>query len=287
MAFRIPDSFRGRYRPLHTPAFGGLVDVDFYEAMDEACREDPLALLRLPDVELIKDSRNELLRASIPIGGAARSIWIKRFRPVGPVSWSGYAFRQGKAQRAWNMAFELLGEGLETPRPLLGLRGTGFDGGARGLLVTEDAGQTTALRQLLRQWTPGSAGRARLVEDLASFVAQLHSRGFCHRDLSGGNILARELGPGRLAFLLIDINRMRRFSALTTHRRLRDLERIRLDEGDIEVFFSAYSAGCEDAGALRAVYRERADRYRRMRKTHSLVERLALKARYYWDDLWG
>ncbi|MCX7011542.1 MAG: hypothetical protein NTW86_03065 [Candidatus Sumerlaeota bacterium] len=287
MAFWISDSFRGRYRPLHIRGFDGLVDVDLYDAMDAAQREDPLALLRLPGIERVKDSRNELLRASLAVGGAPRSIWIKRFRPLGPISWLRYAFRQGKAQRAWNMAFALLGEGLETPRPLLGLRGKGAGGGASGLLATEDAGQTVAVRQLLREWAPGSAERARLIEDLASFVAQLHSRGFCHRDLSGGNILARELGPGRLAFLLIDINRMRRFGALTAHQRLRDLERIRLDESDIEVFFSAYSAGCPDAGTLRAAYRARAERYRRMRETRSLVERLALKARYYWDDLRG
>ncbi|OPZ17141.1 MAG: Lipopolysaccharide kinase (Kdo/WaaP) family protein [candidate division BRC1 bacterium ADurb.BinA364] len=283
MPFLIPESFAPRYIAFAPRGMRGWIDRAFYDSLGAAERADPLRLLAAPGARVVKDGRNLLVRAELPIGGAARTVWIKRFRPVGPIGWAARAFRAGKAERGWNAAFALLEAGIDTPRPLLGLRATGWAGNAKGLLAVEHA-EGEPLRALRKRLPAAGPERRRLAEALAAFAAALHDAGFRHRDFSGGNIVARQRPEGGCAFSLIDVNRMRRAARLGLHARMRDLERIPLAEEEIEPFFACYAAGRADAAQWREEYKKRASRYRSMREARSPLARLAGRGRYYLED---
>ena len=88
MPFLIPESFAPRYIAFAPRGMRGWIDRAFYDSLGAAERADPLRLLAAPGARVVKDGRNLLVRAELPIGGAARTVWIKRFRPVGPIGWA-------------------------------------------------------------------------------------------------------------------------------------------------------------------------------------------------------
>jgi serine/threonine protein kinase len=81
---------------------------------------------------------------------------------------------------------------------------------------------------------------------IAEFVCEMHNKQIVHRDLSGGNLLLRQLKDGSVEPFLIDIGRawMGNGSGLKPRHRLQDLMRIcyKLGWADREAFIRAYEA---------------------------------------------
>ncbi|MBI2437873.1 MAG: hypothetical protein HYV36_03550, partial [Lentisphaerae bacterium] len=157
-----------------------------------------------------------------------------------------------KALRSWNGAQELLRRGLATPTPLgcllptkdaenattsarwnrakwsLGARSAD----ATSYYICEMFGAAWSAREVFNAFSAGatefqghSAGA--WYEALALFLQKLHTRGVYFRDLSAGNLLARDGSGGELEFALIDTARARFFpGSLRLRLRLCDLMRI-------------------------------------------------------------
>ncbi|HSH42712.1 MAG TPA: lipopolysaccharide kinase InaA family protein [Arenicellales bacterium] len=274
--FRIPDYMTASYRRWAPPGYGGWLDAALHEGMTQRQRTDPLSMLSQQGAQVARSRRN--LTVKVEVGG--RPVWIKRFRASGPIDRLLYAVRAGKAVYAWNAAMALLEQGFCTPRPLFGLRAAGRLRGADGIIGFEDLAGHRSLRELLQDAEATPQRRDRLVRSLGEVLRRFHDRGFRHRDLRQGNILAAELDGG-WRFCLLDLNRLRVQPPLSTIQRLREVEKLNLPEDVLAAFFSAYMPE-RDSSETAAACRNRilyADRLERLP-----MGRLLRKAWYYsWE----
>lgn len=283
--FRVPDTFKKKYRPLASDAMEGVIDIDIYSCLPTGIRNNPLDILSLSQSQIVRDVRNITSRVQIKNDSSEYDLWVKVFRPRTVTQWLQYAFRPGKAVQAWNAAFGLSAQGIGTPRPLIGLRKRGRPGGAQGLFAVEHITDSQELRELLRAGRLSSIRRGNLIQALACFLNKFHNSGFRHRDLRRANILVRQSPDNEFEFYLIDLNRLRRYAGLTTPQRLRELERLSLDDDDIPVFFRAYTPDGLDSHSAENDYRKNLARLKRFDRLPNPLNRLTRKVWYYFQEL--
>lgn len=275
--FRIPETWREAYRPWLTPTYNGWVDAALFDNLTQRQQSDPEALFRRDDVEVVRRDRNLTVR--IPID--QRVIWLKRFRPSNPVDRFVYAVRPGKAVYAWNAAMALLDNGFATPRPVIGLRAAGRAGGAAGIVAFEDMTGYQPVRQLLNDNGMPASRRRRLMLDLGACLKRFHDLGFRHRDLRQGNILAAP-GADCWSFSLLDLNRLRVQSPLTTIQRIREVEKLNLSVEDMTSFFESYMPD-SDARRMAVFCAGRISFTDRLERLP--LGKLFRKAWYYWWEV--
>jgi len=283
--FRVPDKYQGKYRPLASDAMEGVIDLDIYSCFPADVRNNPLKALSLSQSQTVRDARNVTSWVQIKNDSSEYNLWVKVFRPRSMTEWLQYAFRPGKAVQAWNAALGLNVRGIGTPRPLIGLRKRGRAGGAEGLLVVEHVSNSEELRELLRAGRLSLERRGELVHGLACFLRKFHDCGFRHRDLRRGNILVRQGPDNEFEFYLIDLNRLRRYTRLTAPQRLRELERLSLDDDDIPAFFRVYTFSDLDSRSAENAYRKNLDWARRFDSPPKPLNRLTGKIWYYFQEL--
>lgn len=283
--FRVPETLQSKYRPLACDAMEGVIDLDIYACLPAGVCNDPLSILSLTQSQTVRDVRNITSRVQINNGSSEYDLWVKVFRPRSVMQWLQYAFRPGKAVQAWNAALSLNARGIGTPRPLIGLRKRGRPGGAQGLLAVEHIPDSEELRELLRAGRLSPIRRGKLIEALACFLNKFHNSGFRHRDLRRANILVRQSPDNEFEFYLIDLNRLRRYARLTTPQRLRELERLSLDDDDIPVFFRAYTPDGLDSHSAENAYRKNLARLKRFDRLPRPLNRLTTKVWYYFQEL--
>jgi serine/threonine protein kinase len=283
--FGIPDKFQDKYRPLANDTMEGVIDLDICSCFPAHVRDNPLKALSLSQSQTVRDARNVTSRVRIKNNSSEYDVWVKEFRPRSVTEWLQYAFRPGKAVQAWNAALGLNVRGIGTPRPLIGLRKRGRTGGAQGLLVVEHIPNSEELRELLRADRLSPERRCELIEALARFLSKFHNSGFRHRDLRRGNVLVRESPVKEFEFYLIDLNRLRRYTRLTTPQRLRELERLSLDDDDIPAFFCAYTFSGVDSRSAENLYRKNLARLKRIDGLPKPMNRLTRKIWYYFQEL--
>lgn len=274
--FRFPDSLGEGYRRWTSPDFEGWIDVALFEQLEAGLETDPELLFRLPGGRVERDKRN--LTMHVRLGNA--SMWVKRFRPRSSTDRLMYAPGPGKAAYAWNAAMALTERGFHTPRPLIGLRGSGGWGGADGIVAFQDVDDHAPLDDWLSDAPPERTDRDSLLQALGERLKRFHDLGFRHRDLRRGNLLAARRGRDWSIYFL-DLNRLRVQSPLTTVQRLREVERLNLPAGGLVVFFRAYMPE-HNSDIMAETYLDRvayADRLERLP-----LGRLFRKAWYYsWE----
>jgi tRNA A-37 threonylcarbamoyl transferase component Bud32 len=274
--FRISEPLKPHYRQWCTPGFEGWVDVALFDELAPDQVSKPRHLFKLPGAEVVRDRRN--LTAKVSIGD--RPAWIKLFRPSGALDRLLYARRSGKAVYAWNAAMALMEAGFCTPRPLIGLRRTGTDGGAEGIVAFEDLGGHVSLARLLADESPDTDAHAKLMFALGECLRSFHDHGFRHRDLRRGNILVAHSGDG-WSFCFLDLNRLRIQRRLNSMQRLREVEKLNLPALDLPMFFDAYMPD-ENSARMAETYRERVEYADHLE--HLPQGRLVRKAWYYvWE----
>jgi len=144
-------------------------------------------------------------------GGAP--LVVKRHRPRAFVERLKYAVLPSRARAEWRNAAALAASGVSTPKVLAWgeFRRLGLWAGSD--LVMEGVFPCAPLSAFLEESGHGAAV-ADLARDLAVQIARVHSAGFHHRDLHGGNILVAPGQPsGRPALHLIDLHEARRLAA--------------------------------------------------------------------------
>jgi len=274
--FRIPESLKSEYRPWLRSNYNGWVDATLFDRMTAEQQSHPESVLGQDDAEVARSRRNLTMR--IHIGG--RPVWVKHFRPSGPVDRFVYAVRPGKAVYAWNAAMALTENGFCTPRPLIGLRSAGSLGGADGIIAFEEIADHRPLDRAVSDESLDASGRDRLMSELGMCLRRFHDLGFRHRDLRQGNILASATGD-RWSFCFLDLNRLRVQAPLTRMQRLREVEKLNLTGDGLEAFFSAYmpESGSRDTASL---YTRRVDYAHRLEQLP--LGKVIRKAWYYtWE----
>lgn len=213
-------------------------------------------------VESLHWGRNYLYRVELATTSGPVAAVVKQFRSD---RWRDRlnAHRKGsKAYRNWTMARAAAAAGVPTPEPLLFVEST-RPGGASYFVSAHLEGYSEA-RYLLR------AARAEVAEerfplvdlqrfliDVGQLARRLHDAGIRHRDFSVGNVLFRPRGDAerRCDLALIDLNRARFVTRLSTWARSRELCRLALfRRQDQETLLEAYWGPRYGAAKLRVFH---------------------------------
>ncbi|CAG0967350.1 hypothetical protein MTYP_01066 [Methylophilaceae bacterium] len=140
--------------------------------------------------------------------------------------------KPSKGLRSWNGASELLRRGVETARPVAYFEMAGDKTLTRNYYICEFVEADFSVRDIFSAFARGEDAYQGIAQDaiyqqLAGYLLTMHGRGVFFRDLSGGNILVRKSGDGRLDFSLIDTGRAHFYQRGTElSKRISDLTRI-------------------------------------------------------------
>ena len=215
--------------------------------------EDVEGLLARPDTEVLKDDGRTAV-ARVRVGGA--TLVVKRFRDTTlPRALEALALGSGAA-RVWQGAARLAAAGLPAPtvRAVLERRRLGFP--VRSAAISS----WVAGMPLDELWqTRRGAARRALTEGFADYLRQLHAAGVYPQDLRAANVVvARETPP---TFVLVDLDRVRRYRRLAWRRRRKNLVQVLRSVGrrasrSARLRFLRRYLGPTDRPALRRVVAE-------------------------------
>lgn len=212
-----------------------------------------------PAMRIIHEGRNRLGVVPLPrAAGGTREVVVKEFRFRGLNLWKTL-FGRSKTRRAWTGAAALVERGVPTPDPVafLEFRRAGLV--RCGYFLAEWVEGAREIRFLFRELKGGTL-RA-LLERLVPFLRACHDAGVLHRDLSDGNILVREGGPGGFEFFLVDTNRIRVRTRIGTRRRVSNLIRLGVPPDSQRFFLDLYFGNARRARLWRPWYRLRKAAY--------------------------
>jgi len=217
---------RGRSAIWVDPSFASEAFIDLIS--------DPDRLLELPDCEIIKD-QSKIKVGCVLLGAADRQVrvYIKRYDAF---SWRhrlvSIFFASG-AIRSLRGAVILADTGVATARPIAAIEHRQGRFLSRSFYLTEEvAGSKIVNRIWLEDLAAlgGAAGvhrRRDFLRGLSQLFARLHEKNIYHNDLKDFNILAVPQGPGgAFGFFVLDLEGVRRFSALNRRRRIKNLVQI-------------------------------------------------------------
>ncbi|MEE9167843.1 MAG: lipopolysaccharide kinase InaA family protein [Candidatus Neomarinimicrobiota bacterium] len=182
-----------------------------------------------------------------------------------------------RAYASWSVAHALKRAGARTPEPLYVYtrRHMGFI--KENFSVTEAIYPHTRLRPLLLS-NASETLFSTAIEDLARSLAKMHRRGILHRDLTTANFLVNDAGK----VFIIDLNRARQLSELSTHHRLTDLAKLtfktaetNLTEELTRLFFDTYTAESKTLPNLIRPYRNYRERLLRRRRLKKKLRQLS------------
>ena len=191
--------------------------------------------------------RNYLYGTQLATDRGDIEVVVKQFRNQGLRRRWERRFKGSKAARSWRAALAVAGAGVATPEPLVWIESRQPEGPS--FFVSRRLDDFLEARYYFRALEAGNEEESypdldpgRVITQIARAIRRLHDAGIWHRDLSIGNVLLvgiRDEGPDQV--FVIDLNRARVTSRLTTSQRTRDLCRLRIFRPDLqERFLEAY-----------------------------------------------
>lgn len=156
---------------------------------------------------------------------------VKQFHaPRFPNSLIYGLFRKSKARRSYEYA-QLLGD--LTPKPV-----SFHEERKHGLLQNSYyISELSPLPLTLREYLRSDRNREAVLATLGRFTAQLHQKGFWPLDFTAGNFLVSEDGT---QMQLVDLNRMKRVSHLTSKQVRKQFAKLPLSQEDLSIVLNAY-----------------------------------------------
>lgn len=145
--------------------------------------------------------------------------------------------RPSKAQRAYEYASVLNERGISTPESIGYIVRKGVFGVRESYLVTF---QSSLRRNFYEFDRGGASGREEIIRGLARFAADMHHRGFLHKDFSPGNILFDSNQTGTYDYTVVDINRMR-FGPVSLEAGCANFQRLWGDLSFLRILADAYA----------------------------------------------
>lgn len=189
------------------------------------------------------EGRNKIVSVTVTLAQGSERLVVKQFRYRNPLQRLRVLLGVSKAKRAFDNARRLIANSFTTPQPIAVIewRCSWFQ--PSSYLVTKELADVLEIRQVLSR--PASAYAALLTDEfivrIARFMAALHNAGFLHRDLSDGNLLF-STEPQDQSLILVDLNRMKRYSTVGIIEGIKDLIRIGVPQGYQELLITEYLA---------------------------------------------
>ena len=172
--------------------------------------------------ELVYTARNQLKHFSVK----GFDVIVKRYKEPHFINRIAYTYiRPSKAKRAYEYAFKLLELGIDSPAPIAYIEQY-----KSGLLTY---GYFISIYEknysVIRDFMSGIQTDELLLKELSRYIANLHSKGVLHLDMSPGNILYFKEAE-KYHFTLIDINRMQFLPSVSTIKRYKSFKRLAENE---------------------------------------------------------
>jgi hypothetical protein len=231
--------------------------------------DDPArAVHRLVDPANAKETlhwgRHYLYSVEIETPSGPVEVVVKQFRNQGLWARLRRRLSGSKALKSWRGALAMVEAGVATPEPLMFIESMAPDGPS--FYVSRHLPEFFEARYFFRALNNGRQAELfpqvevrGFLETVGRTLRRLHDGGVWHRDVSVGNVLVhcdeqRGLEP---TIYLVDLNRARVGSRMTTARRTRDLCRLRIfGAAHQEIFLRSYWGRDERGFALkRLLYR--------------------------------
>ncbi len=184
-----------------------------------------------PRESLLRKARNAIWTVADPRQPGARLV-VKQPLKMHPHKRLLDRFKPSKALRSWSGTSDLGRRGVAAAPPVAYWEKIGDRSLKQNYYLCEFVPTEFSARELMLAFAAGQAAFAGIAAadaygQLCDFLLRLHGRGIFFRDLSGGNVLIRPQGDGRLEFSLIDTGRLHAFDhPLPLGKRLSDLARI-------------------------------------------------------------
>jgi len=223
---------------LSLPPFHGRIQASYDDPVFLSSISNCHHLLQRPETELLLDRRNRVGAVRLPLQGRKNvEVVIKEFHPssLGRLK---SLFSPSKAFKSWQGASTLLELGIDTPFPVAYLekRKKGFL--EESFFLAERVSEAQEIRYLFRELAENELQK--LLESLVRYLLSCHNQGILHRDLSDGNILAKEDEKGGFRFYLLDTNRIRLKQKIGLLKRIKNLIRLGVPEPFQPFFLSKY-----------------------------------------------
>jgi tRNA A-37 threonylcarbamoyl transferase component Bud32 len=172
-------------------------------------------------VSIYKD-RNELKVFSVE----GFDLVVKLYKKPYFINRIAYSFfRPSKAKRAYEYALKVLELGVETPAPIAFIEQHECGLLSHGYFISLYEKDNSDIRDLMN----GTQKDEVLLKQLSAYIADLHSKGILHNDLSPGNVLYKKIGE-TFRFMLIDINRMQFVKSISNKQRFENFKRLSENE---------------------------------------------------------
>jgi len=195
--------------------------------------------------ETVHWGRNYLYSAFVSTPDGSVEVVVKQFRNQG---WRRRLERRvygSKAERAWRAAFAILDAGLCTPEPLMVVESDAAEGPS--FFISRRLEAAHEVRHFFRRLNGTDEAEPfpevdeqAFLADLGRLARRLNDAGIWYRDLSLGNVLARQEDE-RLELYLVDANRARVGRRLGLLRRTRDICRFPIvQQAHRDAFLAGY-----------------------------------------------
>ena len=165
-------------------------------------------------------------------------IVVKSFRKPNFINRLIYGnLRASKARRSYEYAQQLIASGVGTPTPI------GYYEQKCGFLFSKSY-YASLQSNCLSRFTDlientDFPDRNEILRAIGRFTAELHDKGFWHRDYSAGNILFQKVGT-KIDIEILDLNRMG-FGKVDVENGCRNFERLNIDAESLEIMAKEYA----------------------------------------------
>lgn len=197
--------------------------------------------------EMVYTARNQLKHYSVE----GYEVIVKRYKIPHQFNRIAYTFlRPSKAKRAYEYALKLLELDVDSPDPIAYIEQ--YNGGllTYGYFISIYEKEYADIRELMA----GTMKDDLLLNELSLYIVEIHDKGILHLDMSPGNILYKKV-ENQFYFSLIDINRMKFLSAVSSEKRLKSFKRLSNNEEVLTTIAKVYAleSGLNEAECIRKI----------------------------------
>lgn len=187
-----------------------------------------------PSCQIVKNEEKVRVgRLRIKVANVEHSVYLKQYKLASFRHWLGSYFELSRAFRALYGAAILRAAHVSIATPFAAVEKRSWGALTKSFFVTQEVvgGQTIDAfwLQVLRplRGTDGFERRRSFLRGLAELFRSLHSQDIYHDDLKDANILTvASAGDRSVAFLLLDIEGVKRSSRLSEKRRIKNLAQL-------------------------------------------------------------
>jgi len=147
-------------------------------------------------------------------------------------------FRKSKARRSFEFALKLEELKIGTPQPIAYFEEYTFLGLSKSYYASRHLDCDLTYRELVETDYPDGEN---ILRQFTQFTYTMHEHGIEFKDHTPGNTLIKNLGNGKYAFYLVDLNRMSFHNSMSFQARMKNLSKITPKKDMVVIMSNEYA----------------------------------------------